>query len=190
MPSQTVASRVRIQHADFDVAAEVAALRAGDGRVGAVCSFIGTVRDRNNAPTLPAAQGALPPEGADAPWGGPAANRERGQIIALELEHYPGMTERAIEAMIDEAQRRFDILEARVVHRVGVLQPQDQIVLVAVASMNRGESFQACEFIMDYLKTQAPFWKKETTPEGAHWVDARESDDAALARWGLDLRNT
>jgi molybdopterin synthase catalytic subunit len=99
------------------------------------------------------------------------------------------MTERAIEAMIDEAHRRFDIRGARVVHRIGLLQPQDQIVLVAVASAHRGQAFQACEFLMDYLKTQAPFWKKETTPEGARWVDARSSDDAALARWGLTLGN-
>jgi molybdopterin synthase catalytic subunit len=164
MASPAAAPRVRIQHEDFDLAAEVAALRAGDGRIGAVCSFVGTVRDRHEV-------------------------AQAGSIRALELEHYPGMTEKAIEAMIDEAHRRFDILGARVVHRVGVLQPLDQIVLVAVSSMNRGESFQACEFIMDYLKTQAPFWKKESTPEGARWVDARVSDDAALARWGLQLHN-
>lgn len=107
----------------------------------------------------------------------------------MELEHYPGMTEKAIEAMIDAAQQRFAILGARVVHRIGLLQPLEQIVLVAVTSMNRRESFQACEFLMDYLKTQAPFWKKESTPEGARWVDARVSDDEALARWGLDLDN-
>jgi len=129
--------------------------------VGAVCSFVGTVRDRNE-----------------------------GDVVAtLELEHYPGMTETAIEAMIDVAMLRFDILAARVVHRIGLMQPQDQIVLVAVASAHRGESFQACEFLMDYLKTQAPFWKKEATPAGARWVDARVSDDAALARWGLQLPN-
>lgn len=156
--------RVRIQTQDFDPNAELAALRAADGRVGAVCSFVGTVRDRH---------------GAQAP----------ADIRALELEHYPGMTEKAIEAMIDEAHRRFDIIAARVVHRVGSLQPLDQIVLVAVSSAHRGESFQACEFIMDYLKTQAPFWKKETTPAGSHWVDARESDDAALARWGIEASN-
>ena len=95
------------------------------------------------------------------------------------------MTEKAIDAMIDEAQRRFDILAARVVHRIGLLLPRDQIVLVAVTSAHRGESFKACEFLMDYLKTRAPFWKKETTPDGARWVDARDSDDAALARWNL-----
>ena len=94
----------------------------------------------------------------------------------MELEHYPGMTEKSIEAMIDEAHRRFDIYGARVIHRVGLLQPLDQIVLVAVSSAHRGQSFQACEFLMDYLKTQAPFWKKEQTPEGARWVDARVSD--------------
>ena len=151
--------RVCIQSADFDLSAEVAALRAGDGGVGAVTSFVGTVRDRNS--------------------GTP------GAISAMELEHYPGMTERAIEAMIDEAMRRFDIRAARVVHRIGLLQPLDQIVLVVVSSAHRGESFKGCEFLMDYLKTQAPFWKKETTATGAHWVDARVTDDAALARWGL-----
>jgi molybdopterin synthase catalytic subunit len=111
-------------------------------------------------------------------------------ISTLELEHYPGMTEGAIESMIDDALQRFDILAARVVHRVGLLQPLDQIVMVAVTSAHRGESFKACEFLMDYLKTQAPFWKKEVTPEGARWVDARVSDDAALARWGIVARNT
>ncbi len=107
----------------------------------------------------------------------------------MELEHYPGMTEKAIEAMIDEALRRFDIRAARVIHRVGPLAPLDQIVLVAVTSAHRGEAFQACEFLMDYLKTQAPFWKKEHTPQGARWVDARVSDDAALERWGIAAGN-
>mgnify|MGYP001176591793 CR=1 FL=1 len=156
--------RVRIQHEDFDLAAEVAALRTGDARVGAVCTFVGTVRDRH-------------------------AGAGAGSVSAMELEHYPGMTEKAIEAMIDAAQQRFAILGARVVHRIGLLQPLEQIVLVAVTSMNRRESFQACEFLMDYLKTQAPFWKKESTPEGARWVDARVSDDEALARWGLASNN-
>ena len=155
-------ARVSIQTEDFDLAAEVAALRQGDGRVGAVCSFVGTVRDRND-----------------------------GQSVStMELEHYPGMTEKSIEALIDAAHRRFDILGARVIHRVGLLQPLDQIVLVAVSSAHRGESFQACEFLMDYLKTQAPFWKKEQTPEGARWVDARVSDDAALAKWGIQATNS
>ena len=160
------APRVRVQTADFDLSAEVAALRAGDARVGAVCSFVGTVRDRH-----------------------PAQGDEAGSVHALELEHYPGMTEKAIEAMIDEAHRRFDILAARVVHRVGPLRPQDQIMMVAVSSAHRGASFQACEFLMDYLKTQAPFWKKEETAEGARWVDARVADDAALARWGIVSNN-
>ena len=150
-------ARVAIQHQDFELSAEIAALRLGDARVGAVCSFVGTVRDRN----------------------------EGDAVATLELEHYPGMTEKSIEAMIDAAMARFDIYAARVVHRVGLLQPLDQIVLVAVTSAHRGESFQACEFLMDYLKTQAPFWKKEVTPAGSRWVDARVSDDAALARWGL-----
>ena len=154
-------SRVSVQTADFDLGAEVAALRAGDPGVGAVAAFIGTVRDRNDG------QG----------------------ISAMELEHYPGMTERAIEAMIDAAMQRFHIHAARVIHRVGPLMPLDQIVMVAVTSAHRGEAFEACEFLMDYLKTQAPFWKKEHTPEGARWVDARVSDDAALARWGISAAN-
>ena len=154
--------RVSVQSADFDLSAEVAALHGQDGAVGAIVTFTGTVRDRTG--------------------GGPS-------VSAMELEHYPGMTENAIEAMIDEAQRRFDIRAARVVHRVGLLQPLDQIVLVAVSSPHRGQAFQACEFLMDYLKTQAPFWKKETTPEGARWVDARVADDAALARWGITAGN-
>ena len=155
---------IAIQTADFDVSAELAALRAGDHGVGAVCCFVGTVRDRN------AGDGA-------------------GTVAAMELEHYPGMTEKSIEAMAQAAFERFDILGARVIHRVGLLAPPDQIVLVAVTSAHRGQSFQACEFLMDYLKTQAPFWKKETTPTGARWVDARVSDDAALARWGIDASN-
>ena len=154
--------RVSIQTQDFDLTAEVSALRAGDGGVGAVATFTGTVRDRT---------GSAP------------------HISAMELEHYPGMTERAIEAMIDQAHSRFDIRSARVVHRVGVLQPLEQIVLVVVTSAHRGQAFQACEFLMDYLKTQAPFWKKETTSAGAHWVDARVADDAALARWGIKASN-
>ena len=155
-------ARVVIQTRDFDVAAEIAALRAQDRRVGAVCSFIGTVRDRNDGLS----------------------------VSAMELEHYPGMTEQSIEQMIDEAFKRFDIYAARVIHRVGPLQPLDQIVLVVVTSAHRGESFQACEFLMDYLKTQAPFWKKEQTPDGARWVDARVSDDAALAKWGIASGNS
>ena len=177
-----LANRVSIQTEDFDLSREVAALRAGDARVGAVCAFVGTVRDRNMTPTLPAARDSLTPAGAASPGGGP-------EVLTLELEHYPGMTEKSIETMIDEAQRRFQIHGASVIHRVGLLQPEDQIVLVAVTSAHRGESFQACEFLMDYLKTQAPFWKKEQTPEGARWVDARVSDDAALARWGLPFAN-
>ncbi|MDD5478183.1 molybdenum cofactor biosynthesis protein MoaE [Rhodoferax sp.] len=155
--------RVSIQTFDFNVAEEIAALRAQDPRVGAVCSFIGTVRDHTQG--------------------------EPGHISSMELEHYPGMTEKSIEQMIDAAMTRFDIYAARVIHRVGLLMPLDQIVLVAVTSAHRGESFQACEFLMDYLKTQAPFWKKEQTPKGSHWVDARVSDDAALAKWGIQASN-
>jgi molybdopterin synthase catalytic subunit len=161
--SHSPVPRVSIQTQDFDLNAEIATLRAQDGRVGAVCSFIGTVRDRNTGST--------------------------GGVQSMELEHYPGMTEKSIEAMIDQTMQRFDILGARVIHRVGLLQPLDQIVMVAVTSAHRGESFQACEFLMDYLKTQAPFWKKEQTPEGARWVDARVSDDAALAKWGIAASN-
>jgi molybdopterin synthase catalytic subunit len=153
---------VSIQTQDFDVSQELAALRAGDARVGAVCSFLGTVRERNDG----------------------------SSVASMELEHYPGMTEKSISAMMDEAKKRFDIFGARVIHRVGLLQPEDQIVFVAVTSAHRGVSFKACEFLMDYLKTQAPFWKKEVTPEGARWVDARVSDDQALARWGIDATNT
>ena len=178
MTQPHIAPRVSIQTKDFDLTQVVNALRAGDHRVGAVCTFVGTVRDRNEAPKLPATRGSLPPEGEPA-----------GAVQSMELEHYPGMTEKAIEDMIDEAHRRFDIFAARVIHRIGVLQPPDQIVLVAVTSAHRGESFKACEFLMDYLKTQAPFWKKEQTANGAQWVDARVSDDAALARWGIQAKN-
>jgi molybdopterin synthase catalytic subunit len=156
-----MAERVSVRHADFDLSAEVAALRAGDAGIGAVVAFVGTVRDHS-----------------------------AGQDVSrMELEHYPGMTEAAIETMIDAAHQRFDIRATRVVHRIGVLQPADQIVLVAVTSAHRGQAFLACEFLMDYLKTQAPFWKKEGTAEGARWVDARSSDDAALQRWGLNSGN-
>ena len=160
-----MSARVSVQTEDFNLADEIAALRRQDKRVGAVCSFVGTVRESN------VSTAALP-------------------VLSMELEHYPGMTESAIEAMIDEAQRRFDIYAARVIHRVGVLQPLDQIVMVAVTSAHRGESFKACEFLMDYLKTQAPFWKKEQTAQGAQWVDARASDDAALAKWGIEKPNS
>jgi molybdopterin synthase catalytic subunit len=153
---------VSIQTQDFDVSQELAALRAGDARVGAVCSFLGTVRERNDG----------------------------SSVASMELEHYPGMTEKSISAMMDEAKKRFDIFAARVIHRVGLLHPEDQIVFVAVTSAHRGESFKACEFLMDYLKTQAPFWKKEVTPDGARWVDARVSDDQALARWGIKASNS
>ena len=159
--TQAGAPRVVVQTADFDLGAEVAALRACDAGIGAVAAFVGSVRDLNDGVG----------------------------ISALELEHYAGMTERAIETMIDEAARRFDIRGARVIHRVGLLHPQDQIMMVAVTSAHRGQAFQACEFLMDYLKTQAPFWKKEQTPDGARWVDARVSDDAAMARWGIASGN-
>ena len=185
-----MSGRVSIQTEDFNLAIEVEALRQNDKRVGAICTFTGTVRDRNIAPTLATSCAALPPEGAELARGGPSLRSSAcDEVISMELEHYPGMTEKAIEAMIDEASVRFNIFGARIVHRVGLLQPLDQVVMVAVTSAHRGESFKACEFLMDYLKTQAPFWKKEETPEGARWVDARVTDDAALARWGIEARN-
>ncbi len=146
---------VRVQEGDFDLNAELAALRAGDARIGAIASFVGVVRDVNDG----------------------------SGISEMTLEHYPGMTEKALEAIVVEAKERWNIFDALVIHRVGRLLPTDQIVLVAVTGSHRGEAFAACEFIMDYLKTRAPFWKREVTPEGARWVDARETDDTAAERW-------
>lgn len=146
---------VRVQTADFDLSTEVAQLRMANPRVGAVVSFVGAVRDLNDG----------------------------AAVSEMELEHYPAMTERALEQIVEQAKARWPIFDALVIHRVGPMQPREQIVLVAVTSPHRGEAFAACEFIMDYLKTQAPFWKKEQTPDGARWVDARESDDTALAKW-------
>jgi molybdopterin synthase catalytic subunit len=148
-------SSIRVQESDFDLSAEIAALRKGDPRVGAVVSFLGTVRDMNDG----------------------------SQVKGMTLEHYPGMTEKALQEILDQAKARWDIYQTLVIHRVGPLLPEDQIVLVAVTSAHRGEAFAACEFIMDYLKTAAPFWKKEDTPEGARWVDSRVTDEAAMARW-------
>jgi molybdopterin synthase catalytic subunit len=146
---------VRVQTEDFDIAREIAALRAANPRVGAVASFIGTVRDVNDG----------------------------NAVAKLTLEHYPGMTEKALEEIVAEARSRWRIIDVTVIHRVGELQPLDQIVLVVVVGEHRGDAFAACEFLMDYLKTRAPFWKKEQTPEGSRWVDARGSDDAAAQRW-------
>ena len=146
---------VRIQENDFDISAEITALRKGDPRVGAVVTFLGTVRDMNDG----------------------------SKVKGMTLEHYPGMTEKALEDIISQAKTRWDIYQALVIHRVGPLLPEDQIVFVAVTSAHRGEAFAACEFMMDYLKTAAPFWKKEDTLEGARWVDSRVTDDAAMARW-------
>src|SRR5262245_26279144 len=148
---------VRIQSADFDVGAEIAALRRGNRKIGAVAAFIGTVRDVNDGDAV----------------------RE------MTLEHYPGMTEKAIEEIVGQARARWDIYDALVIHRVGKLLPADQIVLVAVTGSHRGNVFAACEFIMDYLKTRAPFWKKEQTGKGVRWVEAREADDIAAERWRL-----
>jgi molybdopterin synthase catalytic subunit len=148
-------SSIRIQESDFDLSAEIGVLRKNDPRVGAVVSFLGTVRDMNDG----------------------------SQVKGMTLEHYPGMTEKALQEILDQAKARWDIYQTLVIHRVGPLLPEDQIVLVAVTSAHRGEAFAACEFIMDYLKTAAPFWKKEDTPEGARWVDARVTDEAAMARW-------
>jgi molybdopterin synthase catalytic subunit len=148
-------SLIRVQENDFDVSTEIAALRKGDPRVGAVVTFLGTVRDLNDG----------------------------SQVKEMTLEHYPNMTEKALEEIVAQAKSRWDIYQALVIHRVGPLLPEDQIVLVAVTSAHRGEAFAACEFIMDYLKTAAPFWKKEETPDGGRWVDARVTDEAAMARW-------
>jgi molybdopterin synthase catalytic subunit len=146
---------VRVQEAAFDIGAEIDALRAGDPRIGAVASFVGTVRDVNDG----------------------------ASVAAMTLEHYPGMTERALADIVAEAKSRFDIVDALVIHRVGPLAPGDAIVLVAVTGAHRGDAFAACEFVMDYLKTRAPFWKKEATPDGERWVEARESDATAARRW-------
>lgn len=145
----------RVQAADFDVAREIADLRAGDPGIGAVVAFVGTVRDMSDA----------------------------APVVAMTLEHYPGMTDKALAKIEAEARSRWALSGVRIVHRVGELRPLDQIVLVAVASVHRGDAFAACEFVMDYLKTRAPFWKKERTPQGERWVDARASDDEAAARW-------
>jgi molybdopterin synthase catalytic subunit len=146
---------VKVQTADFDIGAEIAALRAANRKIGAVASFIGTVRDLNDGDS----------------------------VSSMTLEHYPGMTEKALEEIVQEAKQRWNIDDALVIHRVGELHPGDQIVLVVTTSAHRGEAFAACEFLMDYLKTRAPFWKKEQTPQGAKWVDARSTDDEAAARW-------
>ena len=148
---------VRIQPGDFDVGAEVAAMRKGNPAIGAIASFVGVVRDVN----------------------------EGDSVSRMTLEHYPGMTEKSIEAIVTQARGRWNVIDALVVHRIGLLEPTDQIVLVVVASAHRGDAFAACEFIMDYLKTQAPFWKKEVTVEGERWVDARATDDIAAERWRL-----
>jgi molybdopterin synthase catalytic subunit len=153
---------VRIQTEDFDAGAEIARLRLGNAKVGAVAAFIGVARDVNDG----------------------------AAVATLTLEHYPGMTERALEGIVADARARWRLIDVLVIHRVGELKPTDQIVLVAVTSTNRGEAFAACEFIMDYLKTRAPFWKKEATPGGAHWVEARVTDDEAAARWELQDKRT
>ena len=153
--------RVSVQEADFDVGAETEALAAGRPEVGAVASFVGYVR-------------------ADKLAGASAADQA---VSAMTLEHYPGMTEKSLEAIVAEAESRWSLLGVRVIHRFGRLVPGDRIVFVGVAGSHRGEAFAACEFIMDYLKTRAPFWKKEDTPEGGRWVDAREADDAAAEKW-------
>jgi molybdopterin synthase catalytic subunit len=146
---------VRVQTADFDISAEIAALRAGNPKIGAIASFIGVVRDLNDG----------------------------DNVAEMTLEHYPGMTEKSIEAIITQARGRWQVMDALVIHRIGTLKPLDQIVLVVVSSSHRGDAFAACEFIMDYLKTQAPFWKKEQTGKGARWVEARAADDVAAERW-------
>jgi molybdopterin synthase catalytic subunit len=146
--------QISVQTQDFDVSQALQALRAGDAGVGAVVSFVGTVRDQD------------------------------ASLHALELEHYPGMTERAITAIAEAALQRFELRAIRVIHRIGRLLPSDHIVLVAVTSAHRGEAFKGCEFLMDFLKTQAPFWKKEWGAQGARWVEARAGDEDAVERWG------
>ena len=146
---------VRVQVPDFDAGQEIARMRTGNLRIGAIASFIGLVRDLNDG----------------------------DNVGSLTLEHYPGMTESALETILAEARGRWDIVDALIVHRVGTLSPGDQIVLVVVASSHRGDAFAACEFVMDYLKTRAPFWKKEQTPQGARWVEARATDEQAAERW-------
>ena len=146
---------VRVQSADFDAGQEIARMRRGNPRIGAIAAFVGVVRDLN----------------------------EGEAVAGMTLEHYPGMTERSIEAILEEARTRWEILDVLVIHRVGALEPTDQIVLVLVASSHRGDAFAACEFLMDYLKTRAPFWKQERVPGGTRWVEARAADDAAAARW-------
>ncbi|TAK87579.1 MAG: molybdenum cofactor biosynthesis protein MoaE [Aquabacterium sp.] len=154
--------QVRVQAEDFDLSTEVAALRAGDPGIGAVASFVGTVRDQQSGEALQ----------------------------ALEIEHYPGMTQQAIEAMLAEARGRFELRGACIVHRVGRLAACEQIVLVATVSAHREQALSACAFLMDWLKTGAPFWKKAVTASGSHWVEAKASDDAAVQRWGVDGGNS
>ena len=146
---------VSVQQHDFDIGAEIAALTDGRTDVGALATFTGLVRDLN--------------DGAG--------------VSAMTLEHYPGMTEAALEEIVAEAQQRWSVGTLRVIHRYGRLEPGDRIVFVAVTSAHRGDAFAACEFVMDYLKTRAPFWKKEQTPEGERWVEARQTDDHAADRW-------
>ena len=147
--------KVLVQREDFDCGAEIEAVARGNAKVGAVASFVGLVRDIN----------------------------EDAAVRTMTLEHYPGMTERSIAQIVEEARTRWNVIDCTVIHRVGELMPTDRIVLVVVASGHRGDAFEACEFIMDYLKTRAPFWKKEQTPEGTRWVEARAGDDKAAARW-------
>jgi molybdopterin synthase catalytic subunit len=146
---------VAVQSADFDLSREYTALLAQDRGIGAIVAFVGTVRDLNLAQ----------------------------DVVALELEHYPGMTEKSLRKILDAATERWSLQGARIVHRIGKMYPGDQIVLVLTASAHRGDAYEANNFIMDYLKTEAPFWKKEWTPEGPRWIEARDSDDKAAARW-------
>jgi molybdopterin synthase catalytic subunit len=146
---------IRIQTQDFDTGAEIKKLSAANPKIGAIASFIGLARDVN----------------------------DNARVIEIALEHYPGMTEKALMKIVEEAKSRWDIIDALIIHRVGKLKPTDQIVLVAVAAAHRHAAFDACGFIIDHLKTQAPFWKKEKLDNGERWVEARASDEAALLRW-------
>ena len=151
---------IRVQQEDFDIGAEIAALKDGRTDIGAIVSFIGTVRDAH------------------------------GDVSEMTLEHYPGMTEKELERIEKEANDRWPLQGSLIVHRFGPMKPGENIVLVVTLSQHRQAAFEAAEFLMDFLKTNAPFWKKEQGPEGGDWVDARESDDTAQERWNKPAKAT
>ena len=173
---------VRVQHEDFDAGVEIARLRANNPNVGAVASFIGIVRDMNEGGAVGSSMSS-PPDAARPPPAGARDELGAARLSSLTLEHYPGMTEKSLAAIAEQARARWHLLDILVIHRVGTLAPTDQIVLVVTTSTHRGDAFAACQFVMDYLKTDAPFWKKESTDGGVRWVDARDSDAEARERW-------